>query len=87
MSKAHVLPTFLHHRRAAAVYKPLRRPFFAMTEEEFQQHVRQVASDRLRKARDCRRRRNSTDWALHLEATCRYRVEMSTDWTDESQER
>ena len=81
-----VLPTFLHHRRVTLAPKPLRRPFFLMTEEELRQHVRQVASDRLRKARDCRRRRN-IDWALHLEATTRYKVEMSTDWTDESQER
>ena len=81
-----VLPTFLHHRRFAFDPKPLRRPFFAMTEEELRQHVRRVASDRLRKARDCRRRRN-IDWALHLEETTRFRVEMSTDWTDESQER
>ena len=86
MSSMSSLPMFLHHRRVAFDPKPLRRPFSTMTEEELLQHMRQVASNRLRKARDCRRRRN-VDWALHLEETRRCRVEMSTDWTDESGER
>ena len=65
--------------------KPLRQPFPVytdVTEEELLQLVRRVASDRLHKARACRRRR-ACDWAVHLEETWLTRRRMNLnppDW-------